>query len=188
MILISIISRPYQDWLIKFVFISHLFHLINFPFGNINMYTIQELNKFLRLQIFKKGIGIWHLFATEARLALSCCCCAPPAAPSKSTRISHYLLLKLHFTQQQQQQQQQQYWLHFNNCFLYICFSITSLKITVHYQIIINIKNSVSNMAYFLSNTKTWHYTFSEGRKPDFAPNMTKFPILTTCWNCQPRL
>jgi len=156
MILISIISHPYQDWLIKFVFISHLFHLINFPFGNINMYTIQELNKFLWLQIFKKGIGIWHLFATEARLALSCCCCAPLAVPSKSTGIPHYFLLKLHFTQQQQQQQQQQqYWLHFNNCFLYICFSITSLKITVHYQIIINIKNSVSNMAYFLLNTKT---------------------------------
>jgi hypothetical protein len=150
------------------------------------MYIIQELNKFPRLQIFKKGIGIGHLFAIEARLALPCCCCAPPAVPSKSTGIPHYFLLKLHFTQQQQQQQQ--YWLHFNNWFLFICFSITSLKITVHYQIIINIKNSVSNMAYFLSNTKTWHYTFSEGREPDSASNMTKFPILTTCWNCQLRL
>jgi len=45
----------------------------------------------------------------------------------------------------------------------------------VHYQIITNITNSISNMDYFLLNAKTWRYTFSEGRKPDFASNMTKF-------------
>jgi len=44
-----------------------------------------------------------------------------------------------------------------------------------YYQIITNITNSISNMDYFLFNAKTWCYTFSEGRKPDSASNMTKF-------------
>jgi len=128
MIFISIISRPYQDWLIKFVFISHLFHLINFPFGNINIYTIQELNKFLRLQIFKKGIGIWHLFAIEARphsLAA-----VVPLPPSLLNPQAYHII------------SYSSYISHNNNnnnnnnidsilTIAYICFSITSLKITV---------------------------------------------------------
>jgi hypothetical protein len=65
------------------------------------MYRIKELNRFPRLHIFKKGIGIRHFPTTEARLTLLYCCCAPPAIPPESTCILYYFLLKLHFTQQQ---------------------------------------------------------------------------------------
>ena len=59
------------------------------------MYTIQELNRFPRLQIFKKGIGIGNLLVVEAWLALPYCCYAPPAVPLEFASIPHYLFTSI---------------------------------------------------------------------------------------------
>jgi hypothetical protein len=57
-------------------------------------------------------------------------------------------------------------------------FLITSLTIIFLYLI----------MTYFLRTLKHSTTYFLKGRKPDYAPNTSKSPILATCQICQQRL
>jgi hypothetical protein len=58
---------------------------------------------------------------------------------------------------------------------------IISFKIIALYLIITNIINSGFKHCLFPLNIKTQHYTFSEGKKPNSALKVFKFPVLVTC-------
>jgi hypothetical protein len=64
-------------------------------------------------------------------------------------------------------------------------FIIISFKIIALYLIITNIINFGFKHGLFPLNTKTQHYTFSKGKKPNSALNVFKFLVLVTCRNCQ---
>jgi len=121
------------------------------PFGFIRRYEIQELNRLLKLLLFKEGISIKYLLAAEAWLVLRSFAAIVPLMQFLLNPQAYYIIhFSSHISQNNNNNNKNNVYSPLLQLFPYICVSITSLKIMVQYQIITNITNSITNVVWFI--------------------------------------